>query len=214
MPLIPRQDPVTVVASAVRAGRGAPAATSDQYSAISRGHDTELIGLGPVLTGRTAVRSFSPHQPEVHQLSRVVTLAMEHDAWQWPATRHGSAPGLLLAAYGVTGLEPGLYQWNADTADFGTPGKPPWLPDLRDRYSAAPAILLLHDSPLRSGAEGYGGSLVRIGSLGYALWLAARTYGLDACAYGGASPEVTALLRTTAATRRHLFTLAIGYPAA
>jgi hypothetical protein len=231
MPLIPRQDLVAALASVVRAGRPAPVtapphspappfATASRRTAATattaqddEGAAARPVGLESVLAGRTAVRGFSPRRPEAGLLGRVASVALEHDAYQWPAARHGAAPGLMLAAYRVEGLEPGLYRWSADAGAFATPRDraPAWLHNLRDRYSDAPAILLLHDSPLRSGAEGYGGSLVRIGALGYALWLAARTHGLDACAFGGASPEVTALLRTAHAAERHLFTLVTGY---
>jgi hypothetical protein len=224
MPLMPYQEPVAVVAAAVRAGRArphhpdgtvpepvrrstAPAAEAETEAEA----EAETIDLATVLAARTAVRTFSPRRPEAQRLARVTALALDHDASQWPTAEHGPPPGLMLAAYDVAGLDPGLHSWSTQTAEFLPAGRPPWLPDLQERYSAAPAIFLIHDSLLSQGADAYGGLLVRAGSLGYGLWLAARTHGLDACAFGGASPEVTTYLRRDASADRHLFTLVVGH---
>jgi hypothetical protein len=174
-----------------------------------------MAGLHEVLAGRSAVRTFGARRPTARLLAAVVALALDHDACQWPVEVHGPPPDLLLAAQDVTGLAPGLHHWKGPDSTDGihAPTQPSWFRDLQHRYCAAPAMFLLHGSPLRAGADGYGDLLVRVGSLGHALWLAARTHGLEACAFGGPSPEVTALLRTTDVTERHLFTLATGYAA-
>lgn len=233
MPLIPRSKPVDVVAATVRSGRAArpgAAGTPCQQSPSPRSDpdrstDLPMADLHEVLAGRSAVRTFGARRPTARLVAAVVALALEHVACHWPVDVHGPPPGLLLAAFDVAGLEPGIHRWKgSDSADgFRVLAQPSWFGDLQGRYCAAPAMFLLHGSPLRAGAGGYGDLLVRVGSLGHALWLAARTYGLDACAFGGPSPEVTALLRTSAdaadadvstdVAERHLFTLAAGYAA-
>lgn len=226
MPLIPRPAPAEMVAAAVRSGREARSGPAEPLrqpspspspslprSAPDRGTGLPMADLHDVLTGRSAVRAFAPRRPSAQLLAAVIALALNHDAHQWPVEAHGPPPKLLLAAFDVTGLEPGLHHCkDSDSANgISALAQPSWLRDLRPRYCAAPAMFLLHGSPLRAGADAYGDLLVRVGSLGHALWLAARTYGLEACAFGGPSPEVTALLRTADATERHLFTLAAGY---
>lgn len=233
MPLIPRTEPADVVAAALRSGRAArsgraersgPVEALRRESAFSlpsprpdpdRGADLPMAGLHDVLAGRSAVRAYGARRPTARMLAAVVALALDHDACQWPVEVHGPPPGVLLAAFDVAGLEPGLHRWkDPDSADgIHALAQPSWFRDLQVRYSAAPAMFLLHGSPLRVGADGYGDLLVRVGSLGHALWLAARTHGLEACAFGGPSPEVTALLRTADVTERHLFTLTTGYAA-
>lgn len=174
-----------------------------------------MTDLHEVLAGRSAVRAYGARRPTARLLAAVIARALGHDAYQWPVGVHGPPPGLLLVAHDVIGLEPGLHRWvdHDSVTGFHTLAQPSWLPDLQDRYCAAPTMFLLHGSPLRAGTAGYGDLLVRMGSLGHALWLSARTHSLDACAFGGPSPEVTALLRATDVTERHLFTLAVGYAA-
>lgn len=235
MPLIPRSEPADMVAAAVRSGRAAlsgrvvssgRAAFSVPAEALRRGMpssrpdpesdaDLPMADLHDVLAGRSATRAFGARRPTAQLLAAVVARALDHDACQWPVDVHGPPPGLLLAAHDVAGSEPGLHHWkDSDSASGIRPlAQPSWLRDLQTRYCAAPAMFLLHGNPLRASADAYGDLLVRVGSLGHALWLAARTHGLDACAFGGPSPEVTALLRTADATERHLFTLATGYAA-
>ena len=178
---------------------------------VARPDYAEAVDLDAVLADRTAVRTFSPRRPEASRLARVAASALVHDAAQWPIAEHGTPPSVMLAAYQVAGLDPGLHHCDGRTGEFRPAGRPAWFPDLQERYSAAPAIFLIHDNLLQTGTDGYGGLLVRAGSLGYGLWLAARTHGLDGCAYGGASPEVTAFLRGAGAADRHLFTLVVGH---
>jgi ribosomal protein S5 len=56
--------------------------------------------------------------------------------------------------------------------------------------------------------------LSQAAAFGYAAWLTGLSHGLVGCVYGRADEVVTRAVRTALRTpARHLFTVALGYPA-
>lgn len=170
------------------------------------------LSLDEVLAGRRSVRVFHDRSPDVDQLATVVGLAEAADARTWPAGRHGgAAPHALIAAFRVRGLERGLYVPAREGPGFDRIGAPAWQRELAGEYADAPAIALICGPVHRAGDGAYGGVLVRAGAFGYALWLAARSHGLDCSVYGATMPAVSRQAERTAPGTAHLFTVALGY---
>jgi hypothetical protein len=208
VPLIPRHEPADAVADMVRRRVPLPAAATGPEAprpTLPPGRPLE-----EVLAGRTSVRDFTDEPVERAELAAVLARARAAQRDQWPAAVHGD-PGLHLAvaARRVPGLAPGLYDWPAD----GTPR--PFNPvpaprdTLADTYTPAPVLVLVCGSVTRVGGAAAGGLLVRAGALGHAVWLAARTHGLECSVFGAA----WAPARRAFPGSRHLFTVALGHPA-
>ncbi|MCF2125861.1 hypothetical protein L1I79_05345 [Strepomyces sp. STD 3.1] len=79
-------------------------------------------------------------------------------------------------------------------------------------YVDAPVLVLLCAPTQHVASKAIGDLLVRAGSLGYALWLAARTHGLEATVFGGAHTPLRLVPGMAEGHGRHLFTVALGYP--
>lgn len=204
MPLISSTAPPEAVARQVRLRRPLPEAARSPVPPGHAGRPGEIGDLG----GRRSVRSFQPAKLHVTDLRDILDLAEDGQARQW-GTGH-AALSVLIAAYGVDGLEHGLYR-HENNAESHHLGGPPWLDDLPARYTAAPALLLICGNVRRAGAAAYGALMTHAGALGYAIWLAARARGMDCSVYGGASPEPAVTLRGLDPGSRHLFTVAVGY---
>ncbi|WP_336208731.1 nitroreductase family protein [Nonomuraea sp. LPB2021202275-12-8] len=162
-----------------------------------------------VLAGRRSVRRFGDRTVPVEELTDVLGTAEGAQRRQWPAGRHGD-PGLTLmaAAYRVDGLPGALHVWCRETAAFDPGGNPEWLRRLPAWFAAAPALVLVCGSINRADRIAYGQLLVQAGALGYEIWLAARSRGLECSVYGNAIHEASGAL---APGGRHLFTVALGY---
>lgn len=209
MPLIPLSEPAGAVADMVR--RRVPLRPP-----TVPGPDRPRPALPPgrpleeVLAGRTSVRHFTDEPVARAELDTVLTRARAAQRDQWPSTVHGD-PGLRLvvAALHVRGLTPGLYDW----PEAGAPASLGPLPPTdgpADTYTRAPALVLVC-GPVTGGAAG--GLLVRAGALGYAVWLAARTHGLECSVFGAAWAPARRAAAAPGEGTRHLFTVALGHPA-
>lgn len=169
--------------------------------------------IGCILRARRSVREFSRAPVELGQLVRIVGAARRLCDDTWPASRHGALPVTVIAAVnGVPGDKPGLLQVRAGGCE-PICGLDARLADTLGReYANAPAILLLCCDPHRLGHDsgGYGSVLVRAGSAGYAIWLAAIAEGLQASVYGRTSNDITRVARQVSPRLRHLFTVAVG----
>ncbi|MFI6344455.1 nitroreductase family protein [Streptomyces sp. NPDC050560] len=217
MPLIPPAEPVAALAGFVsRRAPLPPAAPTPPGAEAARaagGHAPPVRGLDAVLRGRRSVRDFGADPVGAVLLHTVLGLAHDADLAQWPPTAQGD-PGLwlLLAVRAAPPLAPGAYRWEPGTGPRPL-GRPLPLGELASAYADAPVLALVCGSPTRVGPEAVGGLLVRAGALGHAIWLAARTHGLDCSVYGGASAEARGAASRAVPGARHLFTVALGHPA-
>ncbi|WP_405614234.1 nitroreductase family protein [Streptomyces sp. NBC_01508] len=174
-----------------------------------------LKPLEEVLRGRRSVREFAPRAVAARTLSDVLARAHLAQDRQWPRPRHGAA-GLrtVVAAGRVAELSRGPHLWNPDSGftplTTSDPRSALLIEELADAYTPAPAHVMICGSPRDVDPAAYAGLLVRAGALGHAIWLAARTHGLDCSLWGGASNPVTRALRDTAPADRHLFMVAMG----
>jgi hypothetical protein len=214
MPLLPEREPVDLVKSVIGVASGADRAegeTSVRWDeALGRPAQEGRAPLRAVLAGRRSVREFADAGLSLDELTSVLSLAQSSQLRQWsPAGLAGLT--ILAAPYRVDALGPGgLYLWNFADGRLTLLSAPSWLPELQEGYAAAPCILLICGTVQRAGAAGHGRLLVRAGALGHAIWLSARTYGLESSVYASTHLKVTRELRTLEHTPRHLFTLALG----
>jgi hypothetical protein len=165
---------------------------------------------------RDSVREFSAAPLTIATIRQVVSAARAGEAAAWPVRSHGAAQfEVLVAALNVKGLAGGLYTSTLSQELAGREAI--WLTTLREQYADAPTLLLICGNLSRAcdaaGASGYASMLVRAGTLGYAAWLWALSAGLRCSVYGSASHRVTSAARLLDPHLRHLFTVAIGYPA-
>lgn len=218
MPLIPHDEPLAAVAEASASRRkpppGTPSAQSPPAPGGGSGQDpaAEPRRLQDVLTGRRSVYDFDTRPVAAGTLWQVVRLATAEHARQWPVARHGD-PQLLtmVAARRVSRLQAGLHVFPGPAEPLWR-DQPGWLDQLGTDHGDAPVLIFLAGSLLRAGSAGYGGLLVQTGALGYALWLAARTYGLECSVSGRADHRATHAAHGIHPGARHLFTVALGYP--
>lgn len=82
---------------------------------------------------------------------------------------------------------------------------------LHKSYAPAPVLLLICDT-IGDEPTAYQHALLSAGALGYSAWLAARQRGLNGRLFPDASALATAVVRADD-RRRHLFTVALGWPA-
>ncbi|NUP39867.1 MAG: hypothetical protein HOY76_23390 [Streptomyces sp.] len=202
---MPQEEPETVMAAAA-GGMLAFPPPEESPRAVER------PDFHAALTDRRSVRDFADQAPPVSDLARTLQEAAASQQHQWPVHRHGD-PGLttLVAAYHVDGLAPGLHAWETGSASFTALTTPGVVARLGEMYTPAPALVLLGGSIERVGGEAYGGLLVRAGALGYAVWLAARSRGLECSAFGLADHELSATFHQLSPGSAHLFTVALGY---
>ncbi|WP_024874353.1 nitroreductase family protein [Saccharomonospora piscinae] len=171
------------------------------------------LALEEVLAERRSVRDFGAAPVALTDLLSLLRLAESAQRKQWPAEVHGD-PGLavLVAAEHVEDLDAAIYHRDG-ALSLRRLEAPPWQDELVDTCPGAAAVALICGSVRQVGAPAYGGLLVRAGALGYAIWLAARTHGLECSVFGGARPAVSRLADGVRPGLRHLFTVAIGHAA-
>jgi Nitroreductase family len=195
-----------------RPGRNSSAAAGDFGGGLGTLLETPLE---VVLRRRGAVREFSAAELPVGQVEDLVARGFVAERQVWRAGAHGD-PGfaVLVAARRVAGLAEGVYAATLQRPALARLQVPAPLAPVRQAYGDAPAFLLICADPhqQRTGAGGcsYGSLLVRAGTLGYAMWLAAISSGLAGCAYGGGCHDATLFARHLNPRFRHLFTVAIG----
>lgn len=213
MPLIPLTEPAAAMAELVRRRAPLPAAGASQTYPDVPPPVPGTVPLEEVLAGRRSVRTFTTEPLRLEELRAVLDRAAAAQQDQWPPGRYGD-PGLrlLLAVRRADGLDRGLY----DRSTQGTLhalGRPDWLDEPAHDYADAPVLALICGSALRVAPHAIGALLLRAGSLGYAIWLSARTYGLECSVFGaGHAPTRRAASRIRPGDR-HLFTVALGHPA-
>ncbi|MFC0529791.1 nitroreductase family protein [Phytohabitans kaempferiae] len=202
MPLIPAEDPARHV---WRMAASRPGGTSAALDAPARPplavSSPQLHGAIPV---RRAHRRFTDQPVRRELLAEVLSGARAAYGHHWPPAQR-PVLRVLVAAYEVTGLLPGLHD------DDGHLGCPRWLRRLRSSYAKAPALVLVC-ADLASRRPGHAAALFHAAALGHAVWLSATALGLGACGFGGSSAEVTACAAGGTPSLRHAFTLALGHP--
>ncbi|MFB7337091.1 hypothetical protein ACFC00_36615 [Streptomyces adustus] len=215
MALITPDDLATAVAEELSQGQpplptatgqplsGPPTATSAS-ALIDRRH------IRDVLTQRSSARDYASTPLREHTLTELLDLATAVHVRHWPRGLYaGGQLRVEVAALRVGHLRPGLYGWASQDSGLVLRTVPSWLAVLGARYCAAPSIVLISGPTVAALPHSYRPARVESGALGYAIWLSARTAGLEAVSFGGASNEHTRELPTG---MRHLFTLALGHP--
>ncbi|MET7672590.1 nitroreductase family protein [Micromonospora luteifusca] len=213
MPLIPLDEPAAALAALVRGRAPLPGVEERRPHTGAASPVTDGAPLETVLEGRRSVREFTAEPVSAATLLAVLDRAAQAQRDQWPVHRYGD-PGLrlLLAVRSAEGLGRGLFT-SAPDGTLRALGVPHWLDQLADDYAAAPVFALVCGSPSRVGPGAAGGLLVRVGSLGYAIWLAARTHGLECSVFGAGHYLVRQEACRLQPGARHLFTVALGHPA-
>ena len=173
--------------------------------------------LAPALAERRSVREFASRPVPVNLLEFACRAGIEVERASWPTARHGECgTGIAVAVWDVTGLPQGIFRYLPAEGRFLPVAEVECHGDLRARYAAAPALLLVYGSLDKarepSPQNGYQRLLVRAGTLGYAAMLAALSMGLGGCLFGRASSSVSRSLRTGDDRLIHLLTVAIGWP--
>jgi nitroreductase len=169
-----------------------------------------------VLARRRAVRQFTDDAVAPQDVETIVEHARQAERSVWPAEAHGVIGyTLVVAAFRITGLVPGLYLVSADPAagSFSMLASGPWLDSLRAAYADAACLLLICAdiaAACRPGAPGYGPLLIRAGTLGHGAWLSAISLGLAGCVYAGPHHRVTEAVRLVDARSNHIFTTSLG----
>lgn len=167
--------------------------------------------LEPVLRGRTAVRDFAPEPLDLSTLTSVLTLAEHTYTTQRLRCPVQTTPlTALVGIVRVTGMPPGLYRCSTEGTYERLPhaSAPPihWS----EAFTDAPAYVFIGGPVAITTPSSYAELLTHAGALGYAVWLAARTYGLDCCAYGTSNARLGQIMRQSDPVLRHMFTIVIG----
>jgi hypothetical protein len=173
--------------------------------------------LDAVLGARKSVESFAATPIERSVLDGTVNAARTALARACPAgPADHQAFQLLIAAFRVRGMAPGLYSWRPLLTEQLLTDDPDWLASARANYVDAPVLVFicadLNAACRRSGPTGYAAELVRAGAFGYAIWLHAISAGVGGHLYGAAWQRVTTAARLVSADLRHVFTVALGLP--
>jgi hypothetical protein len=149
--------------------------------------------------------------PSPARLRAVLRAAMQASYRLWPPGRHGDYLSVLVAAFAVAGLPPGLYlALRPDAALLPLPAGGPGIDALRPQAQGCDALLLVCGNvPEAASDGGYGGLLVRAGALGHLLCMSAATLALASSADPASCPQVTHVIRQADAGLRHLLTVAI-----
>jgi len=174
--------------------------------------------LDALLRRRTSVRTWARTPLAQEEVRTVVRAAGDADARLWPGeAAAGQGLELLLVAWRVAGLAPGLY------AGLGLEraGELPTGPAAQElvlqvEYAEAPALVLvlgdLAAAEARHGCHGHRLALLRAGAAAHAGWLAALGAGLVGGVFAGLLPgPLRGLAGVDGASRAQLFALAIGH---
>src|SRR5215472_2999423 len=187
MPLVPEHTALRRLHSLALTGHLAVPAQPD---GLAPPPPAVLPTMARTLAGRRSVREFANEPVPAPLLAFACQTGIEMERAHWPAAEHGDTGiGIAAAVSDVTGLNPGIYQYQPDQREFAVAGGGPGLvAELRSTYALAPALLLVYgdlDTARDSRpAQGYQRLLVRTGALGYASLLAALSTGLRGCLYG------------------------------
>jgi nitroreductase len=180
-----------------------------------------VAGSAPdkVLASRRSARQFAGRPVPAALLADACQTAMRVEQAYWPPEVHGEAGlRLAVATARVDGLAEGLHTFSGATAEFGYLASAAPVGELQQEYANAPALVFVCAE--RAGdrevlpRSSYQSMVVRAGTLGYAVLLNAMSAGLCGCPFGRAMSRVpSALSAAYTGPVRHLFTIAIGWPA-
>lgn len=210
MPVIPAGE-LALIVHALLGDRQGPAGQS------APGQDRHCLpahwplpGAWDVLAQRRAVRQFTSESVALRDVLTIAEQARDAEHAIWPAAVHGDIDyTILIAAFRVAGLEPGLYLAGREPASVPFPE----LDELRTAYADAACLLLIcADISAAGPPDGpeYGPLLIRAGTIGYGAWLTAIRLGLAGCVYAAAHHQVTAAARLVDARLNHVFTASAG----
>lgn len=211
MPMMPAGQVSLGVAALLRAREGGADAAA--RSAVA---PWPLESVDGVLARRRAVRQFAGDPADLRDVTTIAARARAAERALWPAGAHGTISyTLLVAAFRVTGLVPGLYlaQDDATAEPFTKLADIAWLDELRDAYADAAFLLLIcADIPAacRIGGPGYGPLLIRAGTIGHGAWLTGVSLGLTGCLYAAPHHRVTQAIRQVDGRSNHVFTASLG----
>ncbi|GAA3782531.1 hypothetical protein GCM10022225_83580 [Plantactinospora mayteni] len=168
------------------------------------------VPLEQVLRGRLSVREFSPEPLPREALTAVLGLAEHSYRTRRVPAGSGAVPlTMLLALHRVQDVRPGLYRPEA-SGEYPEPVRSRPSVHWPRIFADAPVLVFIGGSVLTTPAGAYGELLVQAGALGYTIWLAARSHGLDCSVFGQPDHLVTKAMRWEEPAARHLFTVALG----
>jgi hypothetical protein len=212
MPLTPADELSHSVLDLLKLRDGRPVETQQRLMTVP----WPLGAANDVLACRRAVRHFTDEPISLADVATIIEHARTADQTVWPAEVHGSMKyTILIAAFRVNGLDPGLYLAGGDTNTdpFSRLTDTPWLDSLRVAYADAACLLLICgdiSAACRTDGSGYGPLLIRAGTIGYAAWLSAISLGLAGCVYARPHYRVTEAVRPVDGGSNHVFTTSLG----
>jgi nitroreductase len=224
---------MALVAELVESSRiGAAESAHAEIPAALRGHRLGAVSAArapaplsagqadAVLQARKSVRSFSSRPVPAGSIGASVDAAIAADRELWPEENAGGVDlELVLVAWSVDGLEPGVYVREGESFRFlkqpperGARGSV----TLQRGLQAAPALVLASGNLLascaRHGDHGYRLLLARAGAACQTAWLAAIDEGLAGVVFAGFQPAAARHIFGPSMARRQLFALALGCP--
>ena len=179
--------------------------------------------LYDVMQDRRAVRAYSNDYISQEQLGTMLQIAAEGDNIDWPSQSYAARLNLLVVAWRVTGIHPGIYRYQLDSHALQLL-MPPTDESLNGRglvlqveFAEAAALILitgsLRDTTAQLGSWGHRNLLVRAGAAGQRLWLASLSTGLCGTVFAGMLPRAARTLAGIDGFRTAgLFAYATGYP--
>lgn len=160
------------------------------------------------------MREFSREPLPWNALSNVLRLAEWSLTRAWPA-RDGLPPRPLTTMLGlerVEGTRSGLYGMPAEGNVPASRHMADIPSEVTHNYVDAPALVFVGGPVAAVTGSSYGELLTRAGAYGHAVWLAARSHGLECSVFALPNYRVTEAMRHQDASMRHLFTVAVGRP--
>jgi len=154
--------------------------------------------VGDILAERTSIREFSPDPVSLDALSTMLDCAHQGDVRDWPDEHDAGQPlNFLVLAWQVNLIRPAVYSY--DSRHHGLLFLHP-IPSPRNarelfvqrEFASARLVLWitgnLAAACCRYGAAGHRQLLLRAGSAGHRLWMAAMAMGLSGCLVAGLVP--------------------------
>jgi SagB-type dehydrogenase family enzyme len=151
------------------------------------------------LEARAAVRTYDATPIDVASLGTMLHAAGTGDRQDWPAEQDAGVDlRLVVVAWRVDGLEPGVWRYDAETHALVRTGDAPAPEDaptltLQLEFTTAPALIFiaggLAAACARYGSWGHRQLLLRGGAAGQRLWLAALGMGLAGSVFAGFLPR-------------------------
>lgn len=184
---------------------------------------TEDRNLYEVMQERRAVRAYSDRHIGQEQLGAMLQTAAQGDDADWPSQRYAARLKLLVVAWRVNGMRPGVYGYQLDSHALQLMTQPAEESlngrglVLQAEFAEAAALVLitgsLQDATAQHGSWGHRNLLVRAGAAGQRLWLASLATGLCGTVFAGMLPRAAKALAAIDGFRTTgLLAYATGYP--